>query len=76
MTGYFAGVVQAPMTAFVIVVEMTGNRDSVVPIMLAAMLSYGTSRLVAREPLYHALSRIWAADVIRKMRTGEEGHTP
>ncbi|MEO8245219.1 MAG: chloride channel protein, partial [bacterium] len=62
------GVVQAPMTAFVIIVEMTGTHDKVVPIMAAAMLGYGTSRLIAREPLYHALSRLWAADVLRKVR--------
>lgn len=71
MSGYFAGVVQAPMTAFVIIVEMTNSHDNVVPIMAAAMLGYGTSRLIAREPLYHALSRLWAADVIRKMRSGQ-----
>lgn len=68
MSGYFAGVVQAPMTAFVIIMEMTGTHENVVPIMAAAMLGYGTSRLIAREPLYHALSRIWVADTIRKMR--------
>lgn len=71
MAGYFAGVVQAPMTAFVIIVEMTGNHDNIVPIMAAAMLGYGTSRLIAPEPLYHALSRLWAADVLRKMRQAQ-----
>ncbi|WP_395005395.1 chloride channel protein [Cypionkella sp.] len=69
MSGYFAGVVQAPMTAFVIIVEMTGNHENVVPVMAAAMIGYGTSRLIAPEPLYHALSRIWAADIIRKIRS-------
>jgi H+/Cl- antiporter ClcA len=68
MSGYFAGVVQAPMTAFVIIVEMTGNHENVVPVMAAAMIGYGTSRLIAPEPLYHALSRIWAADTIRRIR--------
>lgn len=68
MAGYFAGVVQAPMTAFVIILEMTGNHDNVVPVMAAAMLGYGTSRLVSPDPLYHALSRLWAADVLRSLR--------
>ena len=76
MSGYFAGVVQAPMTAFVIIVEMTGNHDNVVPIMAAAMLGYGTSRLIAPEPLYHALSRIWAADVIREHRQAARHKEP
>jgi len=74
MAGYFAGVVQAPMTAFVIILEMTGNHDNVVPIMASAMLGYGTSRLISPEPLYHALSRLWAADVLRKVRAGHAAH--
>jgi H+/Cl- antiporter ClcA len=76
MSGYFAGVVQAPMTAFVIIVEMTGNHDNVVPVMAAAMIGYGTSRLIAPEPLYHALSRIWAADIIRKIRSTSPAPKP
>ena len=68
MSAYFAGVVQAPMTAFVIILEMTGNHDNVVPVMAASMIGYGTARLIAPEPLYHALSRLWAADVLRKVR--------
>jgi H+/Cl- antiporter ClcA len=57
MAGYFAGVVQAPLTAFVIIMEMTGNRDNVIPLMLAAVLGFGASKLVAPTPLYHALAK-------------------
>ena len=57
MAGYFSGVVQAPMTAFVIILEMTGNDDNVIPLMLAAMLGYAASRLVAPEALYHGLAK-------------------
>ena len=76
MSGYFAGVVQAPMTAFVIIVEMTGNHDNVVPVMAAAMIGYGTSRLIAPEPVYHAMARLWAADIIRKIRSEPEEPKP
>jgi H+/Cl- antiporter ClcA len=68
MAGYFAGVVQAPMTAFVIIQEMTGNHDNVIPLMCASMLGYGTARMISREPLYHALSRLFVADGIRQKR--------
>ncbi|MBO3759241.1 chloride channel protein [Ciceribacter sp. L1K22] len=68
MAGYFAGVVQAPMTAFVIILEMTDSHEGVIALMAAAMLGYITSRLVAPEPLYHGLSRAWIADVIRAQR--------
>jgi H+/Cl- antiporter ClcA len=57
MAGYFAGVTQAPMTAFVIILEMTGNTANVIPLMLAAVLGMSASRLVAPEPLYHGLAR-------------------
>lgn len=62
MAGYFAGVVQAPMTAFVIILEMTGNNGSVIPVMVAAMLGFGTSRLVCPRPLYHELARGFLPD--------------
>jgi H+/Cl- antiporter ClcA len=68
MVAYFSGVVQAPMTAFVIILEMTGNHDNVIPLMTAAMLGYGTSRLLSPEPLYHALSRLVIADALRSKR--------
>ncbi|SDS00846.1 chloride channel protein [Bradyrhizobium canariense] len=57
MVSYFAGVVQAPITAFVIVTEMTDNHTMVVPLMAAAMIAYGTSRLVCEEGIYHALAQ-------------------
>ena len=69
MAGYFAGVVQAPMTAFVIILEMTGNHDNVIPIMAASMLGYGTARLFTRETLYHALARLFIADAIKRQRS-------
>ncbi|MDO1581379.1 chloride channel protein [Rhizobium oryzicola] len=68
MAGYFAGVVQAPMTAFVIIIEMTGDHQAVIPIMASAMLGYIVSRLISPEPLYHGLSRPFLAQVIRAQR--------
>jgi H+/Cl- antiporter ClcA len=57
MVSYFAGVVQAPITAFVIVTEMTDNHAMVVPLMAAAMIAYACSRLVCEEGIYHALAQ-------------------
>jgi len=56
MVSYFAGVVQAPITAFVIVTEMTDNHAMVVPLMAAALIAHATSKLVCEEGVYHALS--------------------
>ena len=57
MVAYFAGVVQAPITAFVIVMEMTDNHDMVLPLMATALIATGISRLVCNEPLYRALAK-------------------
>ncbi|MGU3494124.1 chloride channel protein [Xanthobacteraceae bacterium A53D] len=56
MVGYFAGVVQAPLTAFIIVMEMTNQPELTVPLLVTALLGAGVSRMLAPEPLYHALS--------------------
>ena len=57
MVSYFAGVVQAPITAFVIVTEMTDNHAMVVPLMAAALIAHATSKLVCEEGIYHALAK-------------------
>ncbi|WP_024520107.1 chloride channel protein [Bradyrhizobium sp. Tv2a-2] len=57
MVSYFAGVVQAPITAFVIVTEMTDNHAMVVPLMAAALIAHGTSKLICEEGVYHALAK-------------------
>ena len=57
MTAYFSGVVQAPITAAVIVMEMTANQSLMIPLMATAFLSFAISRLVCRRPLYGALAR-------------------
>jgi H+/Cl- antiporter ClcA len=57
MVSYFAGVVQAPITAFVIVTEMSDNHAMVVPLMAAALIAYATSRLICPEGIYHELAK-------------------
>ncbi|MBI1395752.1 MAG: chloride channel protein [Betaproteobacteria bacterium] len=56
MVGYLAGAIQAPITAFVIVMEMTDNHEMVVPLMAAALVAHGSSRLVCRRALYHTMA--------------------
>lgn len=57
MVAYLAGVVQAPMTAFIIVTEMTNDHAMLIPLMVAAFLAHWTSRLICHEGIYHALAR-------------------
>jgi H+/Cl- antiporter ClcA len=57
MIGYFVGVVRAPLTAVLIISEMTDSRAMVLPLLLSAIVADGVSALVCRERLYHALSK-------------------
>jgi H+/Cl- antiporter ClcA len=57
MVAYFSGVVQAPITAVVIVMEMTDDQRVTIPLMATAMLAFGVSRLVCRRPLYATLAK-------------------
>jgi H+/Cl- antiporter ClcA len=57
MVAYFSGVVQAPITAAVIVMEMTDNQAMTIPLMATSFLAFGVSRLVCRRAIYGALAR-------------------
>jgi len=60
MVSYFAGVVQAPITAFVIVTEMTQNHGMVVPLMAASLIAWAVSRTMNKDGIYHELSENYA----------------
>lgn len=57
MVAYFAGVTQAPITAFVIVMEMTDNHEMILPLMAAAFIAKICSRLVCPTPLFHTMEK-------------------
>ena len=56
MVGYFTGVVQTPITAFVIVMEMTDNQELVLAMMATSLIASGASKLVCKKPIYEALA--------------------
>ncbi len=57
MVSYLSGTVQTPITAFVIVMEMTANNTMLFPLMAAAFVATLTSRLLCEEPIYQGLAR-------------------
>jgi H+/Cl- antiporter ClcA len=74
--GYFAGVVQSPLTAVVIVMEMTSDKNMVIPLMATSLFAASISRLISREPLYHALSHKYDASVFRPPGTANDPADP
>jgi H+/Cl- antiporter ClcA len=57
MASFLAATTQAPLTSFIIVMEMINGRSMVLSLMAAAMLASVISRLISR-PLYHTLSTL------------------
>jgi len=65
MAAYLAAVLQAPITAFVIVTEMTGNHALIFPVMMCAVIASFVSKSVCKEGIYHAL----AHQILRKSQS-------
>ena len=59
MVGYFTGVVQTPITAFVIVMEMTGSSSMLMPLIATALIAKSVSHLVCPTPIYQALAEAY-----------------
>ena len=57
MAGFLAAVTQAPLTAFIIVMEMVDGHALVLSLMATAMVASGVSRLIC-VPLYSALAQL------------------
>ena len=57
MIAYFTGVVRAPLTAVIIIVEATASRGMILPLFASALIADASARLVCKEKLYHALAR-------------------
>ncbi len=55
MAGFLAAVTQAPLTAFIIVMEMVDGHSMVLSLMASAMLASLISRMISR-PLYDTLA--------------------
>jgi H+/Cl- antiporter ClcA len=57
MVAFFSGAVQAPLTAVIIVMEMTDEHRLILPFLASAYLGQGIGRWIMPVPLYRFLSR-------------------
>ncbi len=57
VTGYFVGVVRAPLTAVIIITETTASRGMILPLFFTALIAEVASTIVCRERLYHGLAK-------------------
>jgi chloride channel protein, CIC family len=72
MAAYLSGVTQAPLTASVISMELTANRQMALPILAACLIARGASSLLCPKPVYKALAeRIIDAAGMKKPAVGD-----
>lgn len=57
MASYFTGVVQAPLTGIVLVIEMTGNYTVILPLFVACFSAQIIAVLLGVMPIYDALTK-------------------
>lgn len=55
MTAYFSGMLQSPLTSFALILEITHSHEISIPIIAAAFIASGISRLINPQPLYRAM---------------------
>lgn len=66
MAGLFASIVRAPITGVILVFEITGNMDSLLPLVAVSLISYATASTIGTAPFYGALLE----DITRKTESG------
>lgn len=55
MAGFFSATIKSPITGVVLVFELTGNMNNILPLVTVALISYAVSNLLGSEPIYEAL---------------------
>lgn len=73
MGAVFAGAARAPMTGVVLIIEMTGQYDLLVPVMLAVVLATLVSRFLTRTTIYTEELRRRGEDVDDPLRASLVG---
>ena len=55
MAAYFAAIVRAPLTGVVLIVEMTGDYQQMLPLLISCFCAYAVAEMMKDLPIYEAL---------------------
>ena len=69
MAGYFSAIVRAPITGTILILEMTGAYDLLLPLMIVSIISYSIPEYFKDKPVYEALLKM---DLHRKSMNKKE----
>ena len=75
MAAYLSGVTRAPLTSFIIMMEMTDSHHMLMPLMATALIASAASKKVCATPLYHTLAErmIPASNDKSSLQSGHRG---
>lgn len=55
MAAYFTAIVRAPLTGILLIVEMTGNYEQMLPLLVSCFCAYATAEVLRELPIYESL---------------------
>ena len=55
MAAYFAAIVRAPLTSVVLIIEMTGDYQQMLPLLISCFCAYAVAEWLKDLPIYEAL---------------------
>jgi CIC family chloride channel protein len=55
MAAYFTAIVRAPLTGVVLIIEMTGNYEQMLPLLVSCFCAYTVAEYLRSLPIYEAL---------------------
>ena len=61
MVAYLSGVTRAPVTSFLIMMEMTNSHQMLIPLMATSVIASTVAKFVCPVPLYHKLAERFTA---------------
>lgn len=73
MTAALASLTHSPLTSFILILEMTDRHGAIFPLMIAAVIGHGVSKLVSKKSFYefvceNILEKIEQSTVLGKSR--------
>ncbi|HEY0865092.1 MAG TPA: H(+)/Cl(-) exchange transporter ClcA [Lacunisphaera sp.] len=57
MGALFTAIVRAPLTGIVLMIELTGVYDFMLPLLVSCLMAYGVAEALGNTPIYEALRR-------------------
>lgn len=62
MAGYFSAIARTPITGIILLLEVTGSFQQLLPLAVVSLVAYAVADLLKSRPIYEALLDAWIAE--------------